>query len=634
MILYVIATSRRVNLPSLSSADRVLRLAGVSQAAEIPPNGLIPLCDQAMARVRDVFPSWLWKWVNDQDLLNIHRWMPSTSWWWYSELSEMSPLRSHLIRQLYWLTLYRMILQAHQPLRVVWMGDDADLAQSAKAIAEQCGIPFLFQRSFSFSKQAVFYAWLRRIYFSFKKMMTWCLVRLFYRLGADTHAKVLLTTRVPAQWEWSTDVQKERMYGSWPAYLESQHVSTTFVGYFEGSFRSLIQRQPLQDLIQRGRIILLELVGTWQDLLSAHFPFLFFIRYYAWHFQRRHLSVTWDGIPITPLWWDELSRNVWNIELASDIFLAKSWNRYLRAHPQTQLIFQPFEFQPLERAMLSGIPADHAVHAVGVQTGLWCTNQMGFSFLKEQVIVQSQARLDLASGRAPVPDALAAYGKLPYDVFEERLGKDRVCWSGPIRYEPAQITPQDLQSFQTKQGFSKQFYYVLVTTSIDRSESQAILEMAYAWLQKQPDAFLLIKTHYLNPMSELIQTFHPREMERIRIFQDQLAVLLHHADVVVTGGTSVAVEAIQIKKVPLIYRHPGIIFTSPLLDVPEAAYYWQTLSELESCMRSSRAHDATHVQRLAHREKVLELHFSPFDDLQNQRLGKFIKAHFPESPIS
>src|SRR4051794_9088144 len=109
MKLIVVATS---SLPKITvTPDRwVVRLSGRQDPNDPTPPELSRLADEAAESVRHEFPNWLWQWCRTESALNVHHFPGGTSWWWYTPISEKSPLRSNFIRQLYWLTLFRRLL--------------------------------------------------------------------------------------------------------------------------------------------------------------------------------------------------------------------------------------------------------------------------------------------------------------------------------------------------------------------------------------------------------------------------------------------------------------------------------------------------------------------------------------------
>src|SRR5581483_2966986 len=117
-----------------------------------------------------------------------------------------------------------------------------------------------------------------------------------------------------------------------------------------------------------------------------------------------------------------------------------------------------------------------------IQAGIYTSNQMGFHPPPEEVRRGSTQTLE-----APVPDFLAAYGELSFAALSTFIAPQNICLSGPIRYAylnaPA-VAP-------TKIGSD-----VLLTTSIARDESLALLKLAFEVLSEMSNASLLIKFHY------------------------------------------------------------------------------------------------------------------------------------------
>src|SRR5690349_9848472 len=102
MHLVIVAAERPGNIAGRADA-RTLRLAGIPQPGETPPPNLLTHADDAAAEIRRTFPEWLWRWAVENEALDLAIWPGPVSWWWLTEISEMSPLRSRVLRELYWL---------------------------------------------------------------------------------------------------------------------------------------------------------------------------------------------------------------------------------------------------------------------------------------------------------------------------------------------------------------------------------------------------------------------------------------------------------------------------------------------------------------------------------------------------
>src|SRR5258708_5818614 len=141
MRLIVIA-SDSARIPTSREVTWILRLVGTPQTSEIPPPEIFSAVDKAAAQVRLKFPQWLWEWASSHEALGLEVFSGLVSWWWYTPLSEKSPLRSQFIRELYWLTLLRILFEAHDVSAVEWHGDDPLFASVGAKVAAEHGVDF------------------------------------------------------------------------------------------------------------------------------------------------------------------------------------------------------------------------------------------------------------------------------------------------------------------------------------------------------------------------------------------------------------------------------------------------------------------------------------------------------------
>src|SRR5690242_8186152 len=88
MRLLVIADSS--DSPPHTPDTWVLRLLGNPSESEVPPPDSLALAEEAAAQVRDTYPTWLWRWVQEHQALSLETWSGPIRWWWYNPISEMS----------------------------------------------------------------------------------------------------------------------------------------------------------------------------------------------------------------------------------------------------------------------------------------------------------------------------------------------------------------------------------------------------------------------------------------------------------------------------------------------------------------------------------------------------------------
>jgi hypothetical protein len=610
--------------PADGRGGYTVRLVGLPGPEEIAPPRLLEAADRSLEALRAIYPDWLWQWVQTSGILDLAVYSGPISWWWYSPASEMSPMRSGLIRDLYWLLLLRTIIREHGVTSVTWFGDDPALATVAGAMARGLGASFDCRLR---SRPMRTRLWIRmagRLRFAIVHSARCLLLRMagFGRIppgGTDA----VLYSRFPVLWEARDGVLRERLFGDWPLYLGSKGLDVAFVALFIGPLRHLlVRRQSLRTQCRESRIVFVEALASFRDVAMAHFDIAFGFRYMRWRSHERHRAILFKGIDVSTLIWREVDANAVSGEGPYNRVLSKVTGRALDALGPVKMVCVPFEFQPMERAVTLAAQ-QRGIPVVGIQAALWTSNQMGFSF------PASQVRTQLIDGtRAPLPDVMAAYGMLPHQLFVERLGADRVCLSGPIRYShlarPADTTKDALLR---RAGFSMDSVVVLVALSPSRAESLAMLEAAFIAAALRTDVVIALRFHYFLPLHiearEIAQRFRA---VRYRVCDGPFDDLLAASSVLICGGSSAGIEAIARDCVPLVFRHVGDVPANATLEVPDAAFFWQTAEDLGRALNSALSRDREYQVRHEHWPSALRRQLWPIDRHISARLYDFLRA--------
>lgn len=623
----VVLACDAVTQPPGDSPCWVLRLVGMPRASETPPPSILRAADEAAAQVRATFPGWLWQWISTHGTLELQVWPGPISWWWFTPLSEKSPLRSRLIRELYWVTLLRVLFTAHRIDALDWYGDDPALAAVVAELAAQCGVPaathLVRGRRASHWRRAL----AQRVRYTVSQAACWVFLRALgfapgRRRPADSD--VLLYSRFPILWEAAGAEWHERMFGSWPAHLEAAGHRVGYAAVFSGSPAQLIrERHRLRDRCVRQNILLLETTLSLAALLRAHAPVGFFRRYFAWRTTRRREKVQYAGLNVSVLFWRELDANALSPEIPFDRTTQASWRELLGRSPRVKAVFLPFEYQPMERAVCSGVKQGRDIPVIGVQTGLYKSNQMGLAFPLDEMHQGPQAPL-----KAPLPDAVAAYGELSHGVYSQRFGENRVCLVGPLRYPELRGDRQvDIDSFRSAHDLPENARFVLVATSIAPEESIPLLEGTFAVAAESQGVFLLLKFHYHLPLHAEVRRLAAKYQQvRYRVFDADLYSLMRLAPAMVGAGSSTSIEALVFGCMPVLFRAPGEMSVNPLLDVPDAGFFWHTLDELRAALRACLERDAEYQRRRAAWPQAISAHLFQLDGLANERFYRFLRA--------
>jgi hypothetical protein len=585
-----------------------VRLSGMPAPGDVLPSGLTETADAAMSIVQKTFPEWLWTWAQRSDVLGIATFPGPISWWWYAAISEMSPTRSPLLRDLYRLVLLRRLIEQHAVRHVTWIGDDSGMARAAGAVvrAQGAGFDCTVHQS---GRRGLLALLAARLFASVSHVCRCLALRAtgFGRVGPK-NPDVLLYSRYPVLWETCPEGMRDRMFAGWPQFLTRQGTAVGFGAVFSGSAWSVVtNRRQLRRGCEEYGIILVEALTSLGDLLSAHFDLRFAARYIRWRRQHRESPAVFDGADVSELFWRDIDADALSFEVAHDRLLERAVGRALDKASGVKAVCLPFEYQPMERAVTVAAQK-RGIPVIGVQTCLFASNKMGFTFTRSQV----RTRADDPE-RAPLPDLLAAYGELPYRTFVERLGTDRVCLSGPIRYGdlahrvvvPREKALQDL-------GLAGHGSIILVATSADPAEARPMLDAVFSAVRARPNAYVVLKCHYLLPLHQEAQRLARRYgVEQFRVVDASIGSLLSGADVMICGGSSTGIEAMAHGCMPLVLRLAGELSFNPTLEVPGAAFFWQTPAELERALTSALAQDGDYLARRAQWPAALREQLSP-----------------------
>lgn len=583
--------------PPPSDNAWILRLAGVPGPDEAVHPELIACADRAAADVRERFPRWLSQWVSESGARTLYEWPGPISWWWYGELSESSPLRSRAIRQIYWLTLVRLVVGRCQPERVTWIADDDGLGPLIEEECRRANVEFkaVAGAGRGTGRLAMAVRLVRFIVRSFARRLLLRAAAKDAPAPAPASPDVLLFTRFPVLWELGGDSWRERMFGTWPGFLSARGHHVGYAAVYTGTTRELLAgRRRLGDARTRG-IRFIEAELGLRDWFLAHVPLAFWVRYARWRRERSTERVEYDGRDIRAIWWPEVDRCAFGTEIPFDLTIAAGLRRLLERFDRVEMICHPFEFQPMERAVWIGARTRRPPTVVGVQTGMFTANQMGFTFERAEV-----RGADADGGRAPLPDLIAAYGRLPHRVFAERLGEARVALTGPIRY-PELIAPGafDRQAFLGAHDLPADRPILLIATSISERESVPMLEAAFRLIAERPEIVPVVKWHYHLPLGDIASRIATRYgVTRFRTFDTHLHPLLRISVAMICAGSSTGIESIRLGCMPLVYRDAAEMSSNAMLEVRDAVFFWSSADEL------GRALDATLEKTPTYQEKV------------------------------
>lgn len=574
--------------PPPPAGATVVRFAGVPTSGEQVPADLERLRDEAADTIKRTYPDWLAGWAKRSGVLDLAVWEGRLSWWWYGALSERSPQLTPLIHQLHQLVLLRLVLRRWRAARIVWYDGSAEMLRAAArvAAAEEARLePVRIGRAPRGERFGV--AVLHRVYAVFRELARAAGMRLL-RFGGPPAggAAALGFTRFPVLWECADGAWRERMFGRLPDALARHGIEVAYAAIATGSPVLWLRNWMRWRRVLADRCIhVLNSYATLADLLAALFPVRLWARYWRWR-RRQAWQVAFDGIEVGALLRSATDAALLDPNLAVNRLVARTLPRLLRRETGVRYLLHPFEFQPMERAAAVGARQAGAIKVVGLQTGLFTSGQMGFLLRREEL---RRGPMDEADpGLAPVPDLIAAYGRLAFRCFAQGVGPGRAIEVGATRYGGLgefAARPYRIEDERRALGLPAGVRHVLVATTSVREEAWPMLAGARALAAARADVFLSFKFHYHLPLdAEVAAAMRGVADGRWKIFGVRLHELLRAVDVLVTGASSVAYEALALGKRPLVYLSPAAFHCNPATETPAAFRFWHAPAQLAALL--------------------------------------------------
>ena len=267
-------------------------------------------------------------------------------------------------------------------------GDDSVFTSVVAKLAAQCNVKFHFESSGGTKTSHLTHALVRRVLYSIFAFVRWLILKiLFLGKGAeDPDFDIALYSRFPILWERQEPLWRERMFGAWPDYLRSRRHRIGYLAVLSGSLKTLVrERRTLQQQCRQQNIWIIERAVSFSALLRAHLSLSLFSRYFRWRRRVIRQPVLYNDLDVNALFFREFDSGLLSSEIPFDLTIASGISSIVRKARSLRSIFLPFEYQPMERAVWAGAKSVRDINLVGLQTGLFTSNQMGFSFLVDEI---------------------------------------------------------------------------------------------------------------------------------------------------------------------------------------------------------------------------------------------------------
>lgn len=583
--------------------------------------------------------------LNGKTFLDLLRQPGGTNLWWYGETCEKAPLRGPLLHQLYRLAILRRVLDDRRYDAVwLWVQDPhlrGCVAQSLSANAVRVRIftprvkwrwKDIFKNSRGLGALARMLA--VRMAITVNLLVTrWVLARARVRRFVQSdegRPVVAFYSRYPILWQYPYTVDHRERYFHYPATKLQERAKTVYAVWLsDWSWQLWRRRREIADLFKKDSIIPLELELPVRHLLAALVGLWLPLRYMRYHlWMAPWLAVEFEGWDISRLWDAELRRMLTGVEIQRNPLLEDAVRR-LTSRLAVRVILNPLEFQPMERALWAG--AEGRAARLAVQHSTFCRNHLLYFFRHGELREYVEGDVPDPS---PVPDYYAATGTWARRVLiENGAAPERIALCGAVRYNTLRLEERDSNealAMRQRLGISSRDPVILVLTPISHAESQELVEtLAHAVRLLHKPLFFLFKSHYHCRMeAEVYRLFSgllpPGRWENLHV-DVPIYDYIRAADVVVAGGSTVAVEAYMLGHKPIVYQCPTLLNLNALMDSPGAAEFVFTPADLAEALMRLAANSLHRQTFAAVRDATMERLFYRLDQRADERLMTYIE---------
>jgi hypothetical protein len=542
-------------------------------------------------------------------------------------ISEMSILRSPLINKLYALLVLKSVLKDGRYKKITLILDDPLLEISARRIAGELSVEQVQRlnmqippRSHYRRRLALTLNWWRIFFLDF---VYWMLLHVAGKWGSpESSDHVLGLTIFPTLWE---ENRTNRAFGDIPDELKRHGHGLFYLALPTMRLRDLIiSLKHWRTVATRNRMVFVHSYVRFVDVLRAYLRS-------GWGFKLadrlRNIkpgSFQIDRIDVTELLHRELVQEAWDTTIPQSILLAQATQAVCTQTRTFTCALHAFEFQPVEKAFTLGVKlTDSRLPVIGLQTSLIGKNHLGYRFLPEHVRSYTG---EIQPSQTPLPDYVATYGTSAHNMLEKLLGRERVAITGPVRYPYLRVASDRERRVAEKNlkqrlNTGHEVTPILLALTSLQGESESIMNWALKIGRDHPGLFFLVRFHYWVDLSGELQAQAAQlGFTRYKIVQEDLHQQLLACPLIITGTSSIGVEAMVSGCMPVVYRSNGKYAYGPVDDVAEGVYFFSNEAELELSVRDILQGGRGYRSRRARWPKLLEKHCYKLDGRSSSRL--------------
>lgn len=568
----------------------------------------------AEPQVREFYPGFVDRFGNEpllagRAIVDLFPRRASASTWWFMEATEKSPLRGRISRQLHWVAMTRVALDS-TAFDECWVDvSEPEMTLVLLSGQREIGPRFLVapplrigalksrarrERALLFPLRLLAY----RVYAAARAVgAKLALTGIGAPRPAGGSRTLALYTRFPVLWTSSLDPSRatERYF----LHLEKgtgEKIPLVYAADVSAPPTWLLRhRARLRTVFRQRRIRPLLKDISWARLITILAASGTCAAYWRFSRRSREVQIPFVGFDVAPAWDREVRRSISGIDGTNALVLAACAEG---VDPEAVTAFvHPLEFQPIERALWVG----SRVPTAGFQHASFSGNLFNY-FFDQAVIARALSGED--EDGPPLPDLLLANGTAARDAFlAAGFPSDRVELVGALRYNDLRSdTPAPTQRATIRKlyGLPANEKLVLVLTTSDAPAARALLGALKRICEGgELGARLIFRCHYHAPLEREVDAWFGARPESLGLAPAEapLHELVTAADVVLTGYSTVSLEATILGVPTIIFRDPGSANLDPLVDYEALASFATTSDRLEEVLHDMLVNPPDLTQR-------------------------------------
>ena len=537
--------------------------------------------------------------------------MPAGNYWWFLGMSEKSPMRGSLIQELYALALVRRAVAEGEYDAICVATSDSLLAGALRTDVEMPPIIHGSRRVNGLGgvhvREWLYWVW------ALWHLLLLCGLRVVTRFGrwpvSAPPAAVLFFTLYPDWWLGAdTSDASDRFFPDMP---HDHHGSPLgYAGWITGRpWRLWAQRRQLAEVMRQNGIVPLQRFVPLRAALGLLSPTKFFrLRAFRRACVNSELPL-FLHFDVSALVGREVSRSIGAGDLAFIQLLFAGLQRLVDNAPPRALVFRA-ECQPIERALLYA--AQGRVRTIGFWHSALalCDNYLPFHFPAGSYGPRAESG---AVAPVPVPDAMLVTGDICSQTLT-RQGYPASCVTlcGPIRHRQVLALVRqrpNRQVLRVKLELPLSAVVVFVATSVVRSDVRTMLEAVAESVASLGECVVVLKDH---PASALLpaearalrRALNNTEL-RVCMSDRQMHEMMAASDIVVTGGSTLAFEAIALGVMPILFENPSAFSATSFRPFERACFVTTNGAQLNDAIAATLSQDDRAVDKRRHWEEIV-----------------------------